>query len=150
MPSDAIPAVPSNVLFEVWLLSRRAYRLLDGSLRESGLSADEFAVYSLLVAAPRSPSWLAQWMAAPLTTVSSYVRRFEQRGHVTREPDPADARSYRLALTDAGRAAHRAAGELFLGVLASVEADLGPGLDDARQEIVRTAAAIDRAASATM
>ena len=68
-----------------------------------------------------TPSELARWMSAPLTSISSYVKRFESRGHVSREAHPADGRSYRIKLTAAGRARHRAAGKLFLPVLARVE-----------------------------
>lgn len=52
-------------------------------------------------------------MAAPATSVSSYVKRFEARGHVTREPHPVDRLSYRLHLTAAGRAAHQDAATRF-------------------------------------
>ena len=53
-------------------------------------------------------------MAAPATTVSSYVKRLEPRGHVERAPNPDDGRSYLLHLTDAGRVAHTDAAEHFL------------------------------------
>jgi DNA-binding MarR family transcriptional regulator len=57
--------------------------------------------------------------------VSSYVARFERRGHVERVPSVADGRSYRVALTPAGRAAHERAGVEFLGLLDRVEGVLG-------------------------
>ena len=110
-----------NLLFNVWLVSRATHALLDDGLRPAGLDADEFAVYSVLASADgMTPSELARWMAAPATTVSSYVKRFERRGHVERTPNPDDGRSYHLALTAAGRRAHRAAGRLFLPLLAEV------------------------------
>jgi hypothetical protein len=43
---------------------------------------------------------------------------------VRRAPDPKDARSYRIELTQAGQAAHDRAAELFAPVLAEVEAAL--------------------------
>jgi DNA-binding MarR family transcriptional regulator len=116
---------PTNVLFDVWRLSRAANALLDDALSPSGLTADEFAVYSVLRAGPLSPSALAQWMTAPPTTVSSYVKRFEARGHVARVPHPEDRRSYRLALTPDGVAAHERAGRRFLPFLRAVESALG-------------------------
>ena len=64
-------------------------------------------------------------MAAPPTTVSSYVKRLESRGHLERRRNPADGRSYVLRLTAAGLAAHQAAGIAFLPVLARVRAQLG-------------------------
>lgn len=121
-----LPDRLGNVLFDAWLLSRATIALVDDAVRESGLDADEFAVYSVLAAGDgMMPSELAHWMAAPATTVSSYVKRFERRGHVRRLPNPEDGRSYRIALTPAGRKAHAAAGALFLPVLHDVVGRLG-------------------------
>ncbi len=115
-----------NVLFRVWLVSRATTDLLDSTLRPSGLDADEFAVYSLLMSADAvTPSALARWMAAPATTVSSYVKRMEARGHVERVANPEDRRSYGLRLTDAGRKTHNDAGALFLPVLQTLRDALG-------------------------
>jgi DNA-binding MarR family transcriptional regulator len=134
---------PDNVLFAVWLLSRHTARLLDDALRDTGLSADDFAVYSLLTAGGASPGSLAAWLAAPPTTVSSYVKRFEGRGHVERTPDPTDGRSYRITLTASGITAHRQAGRRFLDVLAHVENRLGPDEPAVRQSLVLLAGTVD-------
>ena len=114
-----------NVLFGVWLVSRATTELLNDALRPSGLDADEFAVYSVLMSADAvTPSELARWMAAPATTVSSYVKRLETRGHIERVPNPADRRSFRLQLTKTGRKAHRDAAARFLPVLELVRGAL--------------------------
>src|SRR5215467_8977370 len=98
-----------DVLFLVWLTARAASDLLDTALAPAGLTGDEYAIYSVLAAGPSiTPGELARWMAAPLTTVSSYVKRFEARGHVTRERNPDDGRSYRLQLTPSGRRTYQA------------------------------------------
>jgi DNA-binding MarR family transcriptional regulator len=117
--------VSTNVLFSSWLVSRAANDLVDRAIADAGLSADEFAIYSLLVAGPITPTELATWMAAPPTTISSSVKRLEARGHVRREPNPDDGRSYRIGLTPAGRRAHGQAGARFLPVLTAVEDALG-------------------------
>ncbi len=125
-----------NVLFDVWLVSRAATAVIDEAVRAAGLDADEFAVYSVLASTDQvTPTELAHWMAAPPTTVSSYVKRFVARGHVERVPHPADRRSYRLRLTDAGRAAHLAAGQRFEPVLTEVVARLGPAVDDTHRRL---------------
>lgn len=117
-----IPPEGTNVLFDVWLVSRATSAVLDAALAQSGLTADEFAIYSVLTTTDAmTPSELARWMAAPLTSMSSYIKRFEARGHITRVARPDDGRSYRLQLTAAGRAAHRSAGKLFQPVLDHVE-----------------------------
>jgi DNA-binding MarR family transcriptional regulator len=115
-----------DVLFLVWLTARATADLLDSVLEPAGLTGDEYAIYSVLAAGPSiTPTELARWMAAPLTTVSSYVKRLRGRGHVTREPNPQDRRSYQIRLTPAGRRAHRAAAALFAPVRSSVTDALG-------------------------
>lgn len=116
----------TNVLFDVWLAYRATAGVLDGALGPTGLTADEFGVYSALASAESlTPSELATWMSAPATTVSSYVKRLEARGHLTRRRNPDDGRSYVLSLTPSGRGAHRAAGAAFRPVLDGVVAALG-------------------------
>lgn len=120
-----------NVLFGVWLVSRATTSLLDQALAPSGLDADEFGVYSVLASGEDlTPTDLARWMAAPTTTVSSYLKRFDARGHIRRRPNPHDGRSSCIELTAAGRRAHREAGARFLPILEQVEAALATA-DDA-------------------
>ena len=98
---------------------------MDTVLRPAGVTGDEFALYSVLAASPGiTPSELSRWMAAPATSVSSYVKRLEARGHLVRKPHPSDRRSYRIHLTAAGRRAHRAAAALFGPVRARVVEEL--------------------------
>jgi DNA-binding MarR family transcriptional regulator len=133
-----------DVTFMVWLTSRATADLLDAALAPAGLSGDEFAIYSVLTAAPSiTPTELARWMAAPPTTVSSYVKRFEGRGHVQREPNPADRRSYRIRLTPAGRRAHRAAVALFLPVRTRVADALGARETDVREALLTLRTVLD-------
>ena len=113
---------PITVLFDVWRTARSVSALLDGALAGTGLDAEDFAVYSLLAGGPVSPTELARWMSAPATTVSSYVKRLQARGHVRRIAHPEDGRSYRLHLTTAGRQAHTRAAEHFIPALQRVEA----------------------------
>lgn len=141
-PVDEVPPAGTNVLFDVWLVSRATTGLLDAALAPSGLTADEFGIYSVLTSAETlTPSDLARWMSAPPTTVSSHVKRIEARGHLRRERNPADGRSFVLRLTPAGRAAHAAAGARFGPVLDGVVTALGR-----REDAVRTALAALREA----
>jgi DNA-binding MarR family transcriptional regulator len=114
----------SALLFDVWLTSRAVTAYLDRALDGSGLDAEDFAIYSVLNKGPISPTELATWMSAPTTTVSSYIKRLETRGHARRVSNPADRRSYQLRLTPAGVRAFRAAGRLFLAALNHVEQTL--------------------------
>jgi DNA-binding MarR family transcriptional regulator len=94
-----------------------------------------------------TPTELARWMSAPPTTVSSHVKRIEGRGHLVRERNPADGRSYVLRLTPAGRAAHREAGARFLPVLDAVVAALGPKEPAVRRALADLRTALDARAS---
>lgn len=141
---DAVAEEGTNVLFDVWLLMKATVGTLDQALAPTGLTSDEFGVYSVLTSADTmTPTELARWMSAPPTTVSSYVKRFEARGHVVRERNPADGRSFVLRLTPAGRAAHRKAGAAFLPVLARVLDALGPREPEVRAALKSLREALD-------
>ncbi len=60
-----------------------------------------------------TPTELARWMAAPPTTVSSFLERVTARGLVTRVQHPDDGRSALVRLTAAGHQAHDAARRRF-------------------------------------
>lgn len=125
-PVDDVSPEGTNVLFDLWMVSRTSTGLLDEALAAVGLTADEFGVYSVLKSSDTmTPSELARWMSAPLTTVSSYVKRFEKRGHLVRERHASDGRSFVLRLTPEGRRTHLAGVEAFIPVLAQVVAGLG-------------------------
>ena len=124
--TTSVKSQPTNVLFGVWRVSRAATSALDAALAPSGLTADEFGIYSVLTTAETmTPSELARWMAAAPTTVSSYVKRFEARGHVERRRNPDDGRSFVLRLTPAGRRAHAVAATQFAPILERVMRALG-------------------------
>lgn len=122
-----------TLLFDVWVLANSTRAVLDDALRPSGLGAEEFALYSAIRREGGiTPTELASLMALPPTTVSSIVARLQRRGHARRAPNPGDARSHRIELTEAGLAAHAAAAGFFAPVLARVELALGPGVAEAR------------------
>jgi DNA-binding MarR family transcriptional regulator len=142
--ADKIDPGLANVLFDVWLVSRAVHALIDDAIRPSGLDADQFAIYSVLASGPAmTPSELADWMAAPPTTVSSYVKRFERRGHVRRVPNPEDRRSYRVELTATGREAHHTAGALFRPALDHVNEALEESVADTRQRLLELRRVVD-------
>jgi len=131
-------------LFLVWIVSRSAEDLLGTVLAPVGLTGDEFAIYSILDASPGiTPSDLSRWMAAPATSVSSYVKRLEARGHLTRRAHPSDRRSYRIQLTAAGKRAHRSAVALFGPVRARIIQALGDQHGPVRESLLRLRGVID-------
>lgn len=145
-PVDDVPSEGTNVLFDLWMVYRTATGLLDEALAPAGLTADEFGVYSVLTSSDTmTPTELARWMWAPPTTVSSYVKRFEKRGHLVRERNANDGRSFVLRLTPEGRQAHQAGVEAFVPVLAQVVAGLGSAESAVRQSLRNLREAIEQA-----
>jgi DNA-binding MarR family transcriptional regulator len=137
-----------TLLFDVWVVASSTRALLDQALRPSGLSAEEFALYSAIRRdGGVTPTELASLMALPPTTISSIVARLRRRGHVRRAANPGDARSYRVELTAAGGAAHAAAASLFAPVLDRVEAALSLPTDQARATLASINAAVLAATS---
>jgi DNA-binding MarR family transcriptional regulator len=131
-------------LFMVWLVSRSTNDLLDTVVGPAGVTGDEFAIYSVLAASPGiTPAELSRWMAAPRTTVSSYVKRLERRGHLTRRPHPSDRRSYRIHLTAAGRRTHQHAATLFRPVRSQVIETLNDQDGRIRESLLRLRSVVD-------
>ena len=131
-------------LFMVWLVSRSTNDLLDTVVGPAGVRGDEFAIYSVLAATPGiTPGELSRWMAAPPTSVSSYVKRLEERGHLTRRPHPTDRRSYRIHLTAAGRRTHQHAVTLFAPVRSQVIETLGDDEGRVRESLLRLRSIVD-------
>jgi MarR family transcriptional regulator, organic hydroperoxide resistance regulator len=75
----------------------------------------------------RTVGALARATATRPSTLTSLLDRLTKRGHIVREVDPADRRSFMISLTPAGRAAARRAAEAVAGLerraLASVTPD---------------------------
>ena len=63
-------------LFDLWVLSHRVRSIIDDRLTDSGLSADDFAMYSLCAGqGPSTPKQLAQWVGVRPSTLSAYISR---------------------------------------------------------------------------
>ena len=130
-----------SFLFDVWVTFNASRALLDRALRPSGLSAEEFALYSAVGRSPKTPTELGQLMGLPPTTMSSILNRLDTRGHINRVPNVLDARSYTVELTPAGRQALAGADKLFRPVLAQVQAALDRPVSDVREALAAITAA---------
>jgi DNA-binding MarR family transcriptional regulator len=108
------PASRLSLLFEVFAASRQVGELLATAMASSPLTPEEYAVYSVLFdEGPHAPTELARRTGMPPTSMSHFVRAMLVRGHAERAADPADRRSYRIVLTEAGHDAHEAASRAF-------------------------------------
>src|SRR5215207_7444902 len=103
-----------SLLFELYAASRASGELVQAAMADAPLSPEEYAVYSVLFdEGPHAPTELARRTGMPPTSMSHFVRAMFERGHAERALSPADRRSYRIVLTDAGLAAHAAASAAF-------------------------------------
>jgi DNA-binding MarR family transcriptional regulator len=133
--------------FDVFALSTRLGAYLDRALAGTGLRPVEYAVYSLMLeAGPRTPSELAAALGVPPSTMSGYLRSMLERRDARRIPNPADGRSFRVALTARGRAVQRRANPAFSGASDAITAELDRPVDDVRAALTAIADAIERAA----
>lgn len=116
-----------TLLFDLWVAARRTGSILDEALASTGMTAADYALYSLVeVTSPVTPTRLSEVTGIPLQTVSRMVRELEDLGHVDRVPNPEDARSTLLSLNKKGREIRRRAEPFFRETMDELEAELGP------------------------
>jgi DNA-binding MarR family transcriptional regulator len=99
---------------------------LDAELRELGLSASELNLVACLdPSAPRRIGELVAATAQRPSTLTGILDRLERRALVERRIDPADRRSFLVALTPAGEAARLRVLRGYESVAAGVEGAVG-------------------------
>lgn len=101
--SRAKDRVRIGLLFQIFRTNEMNARLVSRALEPTGVRGDDYAVFSYLLHGPITLTDLADGTGMPLTTTAGYVKRFEERGHVVRAPNPADGRSQLISLTDSCR-----------------------------------------------
>jgi DNA-binding MarR family transcriptional regulator len=84
---------------------------------------------------PVTPTELAREMGLRPTTASDYVETLVELGHVRREPNPEDRRSYLLTVTEAGWTAVERAKKPTMAAHALVESNLGRPLGEVEQAL---------------
>ncbi len=131
------PGQHLSILFDVFELAQRVRTLLALALREAGLRADEYAAYSVIFEAGQvTMTEMARTLGMPVTTAADYVRSMLARSHVRKDPNPGDARSYLLALTPAGKRAHRRASACFERAYQAFARELPPRSEAAARELL--------------
>jgi DNA-binding MarR family transcriptional regulator len=94
-------------------------------------------VFQHLVAGPLAIGDLARAMDVTQQRASKATAELEALGYVRREPDPADARVRRIALTERGCAAIEAARRARASILDHLRERLGAGRVAAAEELLR-------------
>jgi DNA-binding MarR family transcriptional regulator len=133
----------TTLLLDLWLVGHEMSALLDEALASSGLSADDFGLYSLLRGwGPVTPSQISRWTGMRPTTISVALKRLNGRGHADQAPNPQDGRSYLVGLNAAGEAAHQTAAPLFLAAMERFDTGMVTSDHEARTAIQRIDAAL--------
>jgi DNA-binding MarR family transcriptional regulator len=114
-PAPSRPPIKgTSLLFDVFVLAQAVQQMLVEGMSDSPLTPSEYALYSHVgEVGPCPPSQIARDLRVPATTVTVWVRAMLHMGHAERLPSREDGRSYDVALTEAGIAAHAAAREAF-------------------------------------
>jgi DNA-binding MarR family transcriptional regulator len=125
-----------NLLLQTYIVDQLVGALLADAMADAELTPGEYAVQSVIGAfGPIMPSELAQMLGTPPTTLSAHLRRFTERDHLVRTPNPRDGRSYLVTLSTKGRA-----------TVTKAHAALQRTLEDVHQELeAGSAAAIGEA-----
>jgi DNA-binding MarR family transcriptional regulator len=117
---------PDTILLDLFRTNQVRERLIESALEGLELPPEDYPFYVLIGAeGPWTPTDLAGRMEMPLSTVLFRVGRLEKRGHVERQPNPDDRRSYLVRLSDAGQALLGQARPRFRAYAEAVEARLG-------------------------
>jgi DNA-binding MarR family transcriptional regulator len=139
-----------SVLFDLFLADSAARELLRPVVAPTGLTAVQYAEYSILhVDGPMSVSTFAALARLPLATASDTLRAMERRGHVERSRDPDDGRAWLVDLSDSGRAQHERSRRAFRRAATRVSRMLGDAEPDVRAALRLLADACARASEET-
>ncbi|HKJ55510.1 MAG TPA: MarR family winged helix-turn-helix transcriptional regulator [Nitriliruptoraceae bacterium] len=122
-----------GLLFQIFRTHLVSSKLVGRALEPTGLGGEDYAVYSYLLFGPMTLTALADGTGMPLTTAADYVKRFDQRGHIVRQPNPDDGRSRLLSLTPAARDLVLDTAEVFSKTVGHLDAVMEEaGIDSAR------------------
>jgi len=117
---------PDTILLDLFRTNQVRERLIESALEGLELPPEDYPFYVLIGAeGPWTPTALAGRMEMPLSTVLFRVGRLEKRGHVERQPNPDDRRSYLVRLSEDGQALLGQARPRFRAYAEAVEARLG-------------------------
>ena len=98
----------TEVILSLHRATHHTLHALGAALAGLGLTNAEINALAVLAdGQTRSVSELSERTGTRASTLTGVLDRLERRGYLTRQLDPADRRSFRLALTETGLAAAR-------------------------------------------
>ena len=129
--TDADPPRRLSLLFQLYLASTESRRFMTLALRGTGMTGEEYGIYSYFNAnGPRTLSQAATDLGYPITTLASLIAPTIERGDLARRAHPTDRRARLLELStpghdrlDAAIPAFATAYRALLARLGTLEAD---------------------------
>ncbi|MBO9522195.1 MAG: MarR family transcriptional regulator [Nocardioidaceae bacterium] len=144
-PVRQIGAPDGTLLLDLLVIQRAVGDLLEAALGETGVRPVEYAVHGQLAKGPLTPRELSALLGLPPSTLTGVLRALEERGDTERTADPRDRRSYRVALTRAGKRRHTEARRRFRVALDLLHEELPDDAGEARALLLRIDEALGRA-----
>jgi DNA-binding MarR family transcriptional regulator len=127
-------------------VSQLTGRLMAEHMAGSGLSPNDFAVYSVIHVEERiTPSLLAEILGMPPTSLSYVIRRIEDLGDLRRVANPEDGRSVLLELTGKGHRLTHQAEKGFAKAIRAFRAELDIDERHLLDQLEAMSAALERA-----
>ena len=134
-----------TLLYQLFLTSQASRRLMKAALAGTGLTGEQYALYSYLYGnGPRTMSQAARDFGLAVTTVATMLAPHLASGELERLPHPTDRRARLIALTEAGRQRMDGAIPAFTTVYQAMVAEL----ESSGGDVEATYDALDRLRSA--
>lgn len=113
------------VVFQLFLAFAEARRFMRVALAGSGMTGEEYGIYSYFFAnGPQTLSQAATDLGYPITTLASTLAPILDRGDMVRTVDPADGRARPLELSAQGEGRLEVAGPSFRAVYGDLTQNL--------------------------
>ena len=119
------------------IAARTGQELAKRRLTPLGLSVQMCGVLNLLAQGPISQHALGDQLGIDRTTMVELIDQLEHQGVVIRRRNPADRRSYALALTPRGRTVQKRAGRVFDAAADEFLGPLKPAEREALSDMLR-------------
>jgi DNA-binding MarR family transcriptional regulator len=114
-----------GLFLQFFLAAQPVGQLIERAIRESGMSAADYAVLSAIdELEPVTPADIARLTAIPRPTLTAQIERLTEAGHLKRTDNPSDGRSYMLNLTARGRRTKDENGRALLSASRALQAHL--------------------------
>jgi DNA-binding MarR family transcriptional regulator len=135
-----------NILLTAWTTAHRIEQLMRHELLTAGADTPQFALLTLIdLLEPVTPTKLTAEMGLPPATVSDRLRELFDLGHIRRQPNPNDGRSYVVVTTAAGRRAINRAAVAVRNAHVALSNELDVPISEAEAVVEKVNRALDAA-----